>query len=64
MGQGSVDAATCHGSVAHEIASLMFQPFGVPKEAVQSLLETIEEMKYFLRTAYGDYKKSEGSKLK
>ena len=44
-GQGSVDAANCYISVAHAIASLIFQSFGVPKESVQSILETIEEMK-------------------
>ena len=35
------------------IASLVFQAFGVPEEAIESMLTAIEEMKYFLRTAYG-----------
>ena len=63
-GQGSVDAANGYNSVAHAIALLMFQSFGVHEEAVYLMLETIEEIKYFLRTAYGDLKCSEGVKLK
>ena len=62
-GLSSVDAANCYDAVAHVIASLTFQAFGVPEEAVQSMLSAIEEMKYFLRTAYGDSKNFRGSKL-
>ena len=47
-GLSLVDAAQCYNSVAHAIASLVFQAFGVPEEAVHSMLTTIEEMKYFL----------------
>ena len=61
-GLALVDAANCYDSVAHAIASLVFQAFGVPEEAVQSMLSTIEEMKYFLRTAYGDSKNFRGHK--
>ena len=46
-----VDAANCYASVAHVIASLVFQAFGVPEEAVHSMLTTIEDTKYYLRTA-------------
>ena len=53
-GLASVDAANCFDSVAHAITSLVFQAYGVPEEAVRSMLSTIEEMKYYLRTAYGD----------
>ena len=38
----SVDAAQCYDSAAHAIASLMFQVFGVPEEAVHYMLTTIE----------------------
>ena len=62
-GLASVDAANCYDSVAHAIASLVFQAFGVPEEAVQSMLSTIEEMKYFLQTAYGDSKNFRGHKI-
>ena len=62
-GLSSIDAANCYDSIAHAIASLVFQAFGVPKEAVESMLTAIEEMKYFLRTAYGDSKDFAGSKI-
>jgi hypothetical protein len=44
-GLSSVDAAQCYNRVAHAIASLVFQAFGVPEEAVQSMLESIQDMK-------------------
>ena len=50
-GVSSVDAANCYDSVAHATASLTFQAFGVPKEAVHSMLTAIEEMK-FLESPY------------
>jgi hypothetical protein len=62
-GLSSIDAANCYDSIAHAIASLVFQAFGVPKEAVESMLTAIEEMKYFLRTAYGDSRDLAGSKI-
>jgi hypothetical protein len=36
------------------MASLVFQAFGVPITAVESMLATIENMKFFLRTRFGD----------
>ena len=62
-GLSSVDAANYYDSVAHAIAALNFRAFGVPKEAVQVMLKTNEEMRYFLRTAYGDSKRFRGSKI-
>ena len=63
MGLSSIDAANCYDSIAHAIASLVFQAFGVPEEAIESMLTALEEMKYFLRTAYGDSKNCAGSKI-
>ena len=62
-GLGSIDAANCYDSIAHAIASLVFQAFGVPEAAIESMLTAIEEMKYFLRTAYGDSKDFAGSSI-
>ena len=62
-GLGWVDVANCYDSVAHDICSLVFQAFGFPEEAVKSMLTTIEEMKYFLRTAYSDSAEFAGSKI-
>ena len=53
-GLSLIDASNCYDSIAHAIALLVFQAFGVPEEAIESMLTAIEEMKYFLRTAYGD----------
>ena len=36
------------------MASLIFQSFGIEDTAVSALLETIQKMKFFLRTAFGD----------
>ena len=62
-GLALVDAANCYDSIAHAITSLVFQAYGVPEEAVQSMLSTIEETKYYLRTAYGDSKNYRGHKI-
>lgn len=59
----SVDAAQCYDSIAHAIASLVFQAFGVPDGAIKAMLTAIQEMKYFLRTAFGDSKDFAGSSL-
>ena len=48
------DFSKCYNSITHTIASLVFQVFGIPLEAVESMLKEIEEIQYFLRTAYGD----------
>lgn len=50
----SVDASNCFDRICHAIASLVFQATGVPPPAVASMLRAIEEMKFFLRTAFGD----------
>ena len=47
-----IDAANCYDSVAHTITSLTCQAFGVLVEAVHLMLTVIEDMKYYLRTAY------------
>ena len=37
-GISSVDAANCYNSIAHAITSLVFQSFGVPEEAIETML--------------------------
>ena len=41
----SIDAPRCYDSITYAIASLVFQAFGVPLEAVESMITAIEEMK-------------------
>jgi hypothetical protein len=53
--------SNCYDQIAHAIASLIFQSFKVEDTAVVAMLETIQEMKLFLQTAYGDSKDFTGS---
>ncbi len=55
-GISTVDADNCYDRIAHPIASLVFKSFGIPKEACVSLLKTIQDMKFFLRTGFDDSK--------
>ncbi len=50
----SVDASNCYNRIAHAIASLVFQAFGVPATAIKTMLSTIENIKIFLRTGFGN----------
>jgi hypothetical protein len=52
----SVDASNCYNRIAHAIASFIFQVFGVPATAIETMLGTIENMKIFLRTGFGNLK--------
>jgi hypothetical protein len=49
-----VDADNCYDRIAHPIASMVFQSLCVPKEAAVLMLSTIQDMKFFLRTGFGD----------
>ncbi len=46
------------------MVSLIFQSFGVESTAVLAMLDTIQKMKFFLRTAYGDSKTFASSTIK
>ncbi len=59
-----VDADNCYDRIAHAIASLVFQAFGVPSTAVESMLTTIQEMKFFLCTGFSDLMEFASSKFK
>jgi hypothetical protein len=56
----SVDASNCYDIIAHAIASLVFQSFGVPKSAIGSMLKAIKNMKFFLRIGCGDSRRFAG----
>jgi hypothetical protein len=53
-GLASVDVDNCYNCIAHPMASMVFQSFGVPTPAIESMLTTIQNMKFFLWTGYGD----------
>lgn len=50
----SVDAQSCYDRIAHIPASLCCQRWGVPGAIMMTMLHTIQHMKFFLRTAFGD----------
>ena len=59
----SIATVNCYGSIAHVIVSLVSQVPGVPIERVESMLTAIKNMRYFLRTAYGDSKRFAGTSI-
>jgi hypothetical protein len=60
----SVDASNCYDRIAHAVASLVFQANGVPESAIGSMLSAIENMKFFLRTGFGDSTKFAGGGIR
>jgi hypothetical protein len=60
-GISSVDADNCYDRVSHAIASLVFRSFGTPQAATTAMLRTIQDMKFFLRTSFGDSRNCAGS---
>ena len=50
----SVDASNCFHRIAHTITSLVFQAFGVSSTAIETMLGTVGNMKFFLCTRFGD----------
>jgi hypothetical protein len=49
-----VDASNCYDRIAHAMALLIFQAFGVPLTAVETMLRAIKNMKFSLQTGFGD----------
>eukprot|EP00956_Cyclotella_meneghiniana_P021783 scaffold40187_cov45-Cyclotella_meneghiniana.AAC.1 len=56
LGIVSADAETCYDRIAHVFASLVFQAFGVFITAVMVMLGSIQHMKFYLRTGFGESK--------
>jgi hypothetical protein len=59
----SVDASNCYDQIAHAMALFIFQSFRVEDMAIAAMLETIQEMKFFLQTAYTDSTNFAGSTI-
>jgi hypothetical protein len=53
-GLASINADNCYDRIAHPMTSMVFQAFGVLSEAIESMLTTIQNTQFFLRTGYGD----------
>ena len=56
-----VDADNYYDRIVHPIASMFFQALGVPKEAIIAMLMMMKDMKFFLRTGFGNSKEYAGS---
>jgi len=59
---GENDFGDCYDRVSHLPAAMALRGWGVPKEAVKVLLQTMQRMQYYLRTGYGESKHSYGGK--
>jgi hypothetical protein len=53
-GLASVNADKCYDCIAHPMALMVFQAFDVPAPAIESMLTTIQNIKFFLQTGYGN----------
>jgi hypothetical protein len=56
----SNDFGDCYDRATHPIAALLLRSFGVRKPAIKVLLETMETMRFFLQTGFGESKTSYG----
>jgi hypothetical protein len=52
--------SNCYDRVAHPMAAISLQCFGIPQPAINLLLETMETMRFFLRTGFRESKTSYG----
>jgi hypothetical protein len=43
----SVDAENCYDRIAHAISNMIFQAFGTPDTAAESMHTAIQEMQFF-----------------
>jgi hypothetical protein len=53
-GLALVDANKCYNRIAYSMVSMVFQSFSVPTSTIESILTTFQNMKFYLRTGYGD----------
>ncbi len=58
-----MDTENCYDRVAHAIVSLIFQAYGIPLTAATTMLKAVQDMKFFLRTAFGDWKDFSGATI-
>jgi len=56
----SNDAKGCFHRIVHVVAILALRRLGVPRMALLSMIETIQEMRHHLRTTFGDSESSYG----
>jgi hypothetical protein len=54
------DFLDCYDRIAHNVAAVSLRAFGVPQPAINIVLETMETMRFFLCTGFGESKDSYG----
>ena len=60
---GGYDFSNCYDRVAHPPISVALQGWGVPKEAMCTMLIALQIMQFFLFTGFGESKQSYGGAL-
>jgi hypothetical protein len=50
--------SNCYDRMAHPMAAISLKCFSIPQQAINLLLETMETMRFFLRTGFGESKTS------
>ena len=63
FGMGAYDLKSCYDCVAHTAASLALQRVGVPINQIQCMFTMIQKLVHYIRTAFGQSKKSFGGFL-
>ena len=54
LAMSSVDAQTCYDRMVHSVTSICCQRWRVPIWAITSMLTSIQLMKFYIRTGFGD----------
>ena len=63
-GMAAVDLKSCYDRVLHAPAYLAMRSYGIPSAPIESMFQTIQDMKYFTFTFHGKSKISFGGKEK
>jgi hypothetical protein len=58
---GGNDFGDCYYRIAHPLASVALQSWGIPKQSVCLILMAMQTMQFFLRTEYGESAEMYGS---
>ena len=57
-GMAGVDLKSCYDRIVHSAAGLAMQRVGCPHPAIESSFQTIQQLRHFIRTIYGDSTRS------
>lgn len=63
LGLCANDAKSCYDRIVHSIASIAMQRLGTPPEPIICMFDTLQNLKHYIRTIYGDSKFSFGGDI-